>query len=125
MSSDEHSPTASIISEKRDLSETKAKFYERLLSNAKGLLSGESDTIANLANISSLLFNEMNVYQPKWINWAGFYIMKKGGLVLGPFHGKPACIRIQVGKGVCGTAVLQQKTQVRNTNISLLHDPVC
>jgi len=64
------------------------------------LLDGEHDPIDNAANISALLFQLM----PD-LNWAGFYFMRDGELVLGPFQGKPACVRIAVGKGVCGTAV--------------------
>lgn len=82
-------------------------FYESLLLFAKGLMDGERDLIANLSNISSLLFNTMVD-----VNWAGFYIMKEQQLVLGPFNGKPACIRIEIGKGVCGTAVSSMETQL-------------
>lgn len=63
--------------------------------------------IANLANASALLFDTLQD-----INWAGFYLMEGGRLVLGPFQGKPACIEITVGKGVCGTAVQQEKTMI-------------
>lgn len=63
--------------------------------------------ISNLANASALLWQELDR-----LNWAGFYLMEKGMLVLGPFQGKPACIEIPVGKGVCGTAVAEQKTQL-------------
>jgi len=71
-----------------------------------GLVSGEPDLIANLSNVSALL----NQYLPD-INWVGFYIMRDGELVLGPFQGKVACIRIPVGRGVCGTAAATRKTQ--------------
>jgi len=63
--------------------------------------------IANLANAASLLYNSLDD-----INWAGFYLMENGRLVLGPFMGKPACIEIAVGRGVCGTAVAENKTQL-------------
>lgn len=63
--------------------------------------------IANLANISALLFDRLED-----INWAGFYLCKQGELVLGPFQGKPACIRIPIGKGVCGTAVCSKQIQL-------------
>ena len=63
--------------------------------------------ISNLANASALLWQELDK-----LNWAGFYLMENGILVLGPFQGKPACIEIPVGKGVCGTAVAEQKTQL-------------
>lgn len=85
----------------------KKDFYESLLFFAKGLMDGESDYIANLANISSLLFNTMAD-----VNWAGFYLYKEDQLVLGPFNGKPACIRIESGKGVCGTAHSSGQTQL-------------
>lgn len=85
----------------------KKDFYESLLFFAKGLMDGESDLIANLANISSLLFNTMSD-----VNWAGFYMFKEDQLVLGPFNGKPACIRIEIGKGVCGSAVSTRQTQL-------------
>ncbi len=66
----------------------------------RGLLSGESDEIAVLANASALIFD----FVPD-LNWAGFYRLADGGLILGPFQGKPACVRIAVGRGVCGRAV--------------------
>ena len=81
-------------------------FYQRLEQQAQALLSGESDTIANMANISALLYNELTD-----VNWAGFYLYKEDQLVLGPFQGQPACIRIEMGKGVCGTAAANQTTQ--------------
>ena len=71
------------------------------------LLDGESDVIANLANASALIYDVL----PD-INWAGFYFVKDGELVLGPFQGKPACVRLKIGKGVCGTAVAEDKTIV-------------
>lgn len=78
----------------------KAGFYRELASQIEALLAGERDLIANAANTSALLFQMM----PE-LNWAGFYMMREGELVLGPFQGKPACVRIPVGKGVCGAAV--------------------
>ncbi|MCL2840711.1 MAG: GAF domain-containing protein [Defluviitaleaceae bacterium] len=74
---------------------------------AKRVLEDDKDIIASLANVSAVI----NGYMDR-INWVGFYIMKDGELVLGPFQGLPACIRIKVGKGVCGTAVAEGKTQV-------------
>jgi L-methionine (R)-S-oxide reductase len=71
------------------------------------LLSGEQDFIANAANTSALLFDAL----PD-INWAGFYLLREGELVVGPFQGKPACVRIALGKGVCGTAAATRKTIV-------------
>lgn len=81
--------------------------YEILCAQLSALTEDVSYEIANLANASALLWQEI----PD-INWAGFYKMEDGGLVLGPFQGKPACIRIPVGRGVCGTAVAEDKTQL-------------
>ncbi|MCL6709692.1 GAF domain-containing protein [Priestia aryabhattai] len=72
----------------------------------RALLEGESNTIANLANASALLNQFLNE-----VNWVGFYLMEDGELVLGPFQGLPACVRIPLGKGVCGTAAQNQKTE--------------
>jgi GAF domain-containing protein len=77
-----------------------------IVQQVSGLVSGEPDLIANLSNVSALL----NQYLPD-INWVGFYIMREGELVLGPFQGKVACIRIPVGRGVCGTAAATRETQ--------------
>lgn len=85
----------------------KATFYKELLQQSAGLLQGERDITANMANVASLLFHTM----PD-INWSGFYLWKNGELVLGPFHGKPACVRIALGRGVCGTAAEKRETQV-------------
>ena len=81
--------------------------YRRLAEELHGLLSGESDLIANAANTSALLFDCL----PD-VNWAGFYLLKAGELVVGPFQGKPACVRIALGKGVCGTAAARRETLV-------------
>jgi len=83
------------------------KNYQLMAYMSRRVLEDDDDVIASLANISAVI----NGYMDR-INWVGFYIMKKGELVLGPFQGLPACIRIQVGKGVCGTAVAQRQTQV-------------
>ena len=72
-----------------------------------GLLDGVPHRTANLANASALLFETLEE-----INWAGFYLMEGGRLVLGPFQGRPACIEIAVGRGVCGTAVQQDRSQL-------------
>lgn len=74
---------------------------------AKRVMEDDKDIIATLSNLSAVINGYLNK-----INWVGFYIMKEGELVLGPFQGLPACIRIQVGKGVCGTAVAERKTQI-------------
>lgn len=85
----------------------KNAFYQRLQQQAHALIDGEPDLIANMANLSALLNLELND-----INWVGFYLLQGQTLVLGPFQGKPACIRIPVGRGVCGTAVAQDATQL-------------
>ena len=81
--------------------------YERLAAQAEALVSGEKDLIANMANISALLFNHLEK-----VNWAGFYLYKEDQLVLGPFQGQPACIRIPMNQGVCGTAAADRSTLV-------------
>lgn len=81
--------------------------YRELNTALEGLICGVDHRIANLANASALLYNTLED-----INWAGFYLMTDGKLVLGPFQGKPACIEIAVGRGVCGTAVAEEKTQL-------------
>lgn len=80
--------------------------YQLLCAELQALTDGIPYETANLANASALLWDSL----PN-INWAGFYKMEDGALILGPFQGKPACIRIEVGKGVCGTAVIQNTTQ--------------
>lgn len=86
----------------------KQDFYQTLVKQAQGLISGEHNVIANMANLSALLFTTLED-----INWAGFYLMDSAEeLVLGPFQGNPACIRIPVGKGVCGTAAAMCETQL-------------
>lgn len=84
----------------------KEEHYIQLVSQAKSLVSGEHDLIANMANLSALLFNQLED-----VNWAGFYLHKESQLVLGPFQGQPACIRIPLGKGVCGTAAESRTIQ--------------
>lgn len=87
--------------------------YQLLLKQAEALISGEVDSIANAANLASLVYNNLDN-----VNWVGFYYLRDGELVLGPFSGQPACTRIPIGKGVCGTAFAEQKTQV----IGNVHD---
>ncbi len=82
------------------ISDNKRDFYASLAQQLTGLLEGERDMIANAANMSALIFQ----FLPD-LNWAGFYFMRGPELVLGPFQGKTACVRIAVGRGVCGTAV--------------------
>ena len=81
--------------------------YARLAQELGALLAGESDPIANAANTAALLFEAL----PE-VNWAGFYFLKGGQLVVGPFQGRPACVRIALGSGVCGTAALERRTLV-------------
>ena len=81
--------------------------YALLLKQAQALISSEADPIANAANLSSLLYHGVDD-----VNWVGFYFYKQDELVLGPFSGQPACTRIPVGAGVCGTAYQQQQTQL-------------
>ena len=86
--------------------------YASLAEELNGLLSGEPDLIANAANTAAVLFDALPA-----INWAGFYFLRKSAnaeseLVVGPFQGKPACVRIPLGKGVCGTAAATRKTLV-------------
>lgn len=78
-----------------------------LIETAKHLIEGEPDYIANAANISALLYQAF-----EQLNWLGFYFLRGNDLVLGPFQGKPACVRIPLGKGVCGTAAQLQKTLI-------------
>lgn len=81
--------------------------YAEINAQLKSLITGIPYFIANLANASALLYESLDK-----LNWAGFYLMQDGKLVLGPFQGKTACIEIPVGKGVCGTAVKEGKTQL-------------
>jgi GAF domain-containing protein len=85
----------------------KTDFYKLLNSHFMALLEDETFIIPNLSNASALLGGAL-----KDINWAGFYLMNEGELLLGPFQGKPACIHIPVGRGVCGTAVAKNQTQL-------------
>ena len=84
----------------------KAEFYQQLNAQISAIIAGESDVIANMANISALLFEQLET-----VNWVGFYRVVDEQLVLGPFQGKVACIRIPIGRGVCGTAAKLNKTQ--------------
>ena len=85
----------------------KASLYRELADQLAALLAGESDLVANTANMAALIYHGL----PR-LNWAGFYFAKADGLVLGPFQGKPACIRIAWGNGVCGTAAARAATIV-------------
>lgn len=86
--------------------EVRAGDRDALLAQATALLSGQRDLVANSANLSALLFHALED-----VNWAGFYFLKNGQLVVGPFQGKPACVTIPIGRGVCGTAALTRQVQ--------------
>ncbi|WP_448548711.1 GAF domain-containing protein [Thalassotalea fusca] len=86
---------------------TKSEFYQQLLQQIEAIIAGEADNIANMANVSAVLFEAL-----EHVNWAGFYRVVGDELVLGPFQGKVACIRIPLGKGVCGTAAAENTTQL-------------
>src|SRR2546422_9703042 len=88
-------------------SRSKAELYDHLAAQLSSLLAGERDLIANAANFSSLVFHSL----PD-LNWAGFYFLKNEELVLGPFQGQPACVRIALGQGVCGTAAAKCVTTI-------------
>ena len=88
-------------------SDSKPEQYAELAEQARGLLHGERDRIANAANFAALIYNAL-----PGLNWAGFYFFDGTELVVGPFQGKPACVRIALGKGVCGTAAVEGKTQI-------------
>ena len=86
---------------------SRTALHAQLLEQARALLTGERDATANAANLASLIFHTL----PD-LNWAGFYWLKRDELVLGPFQGKPACVRIALGKGVCGTAARERRAIV-------------
>ena len=90
-----------------DTTAPKSEVYAEMVRSADALTSGEPDAVANMANIAALLWE----YLPD-VNWTGFYRVVDGELVLGPFQGKAACIRIPFGKGVCGTAAQSGETQL-------------
>ena len=89
-----------------DFSNT-ALAYDELAGALRALLCGETDLIANAANTAALIYSAL----PR-INWCGFYFLRDAELVLGPFQGQPACVRIALGRGVCGTAAAQRSTQI-------------
>jgi GAF domain-containing protein len=86
---------------------SKAAAYLELNQQLAGLFEGERHALANAANMTSLIYHLL----PD-LNWAGFYFLQGGELILGPFHGKPACVRIALGQGVCGTAAQERRTQM-------------
>ncbi len=89
------------------MTDQKKALYRDLLLQVQGIMTGISDPIANAANVAAILW-----YGLPDLNWAGFYFSKTDELVLGPFQGKPACVRIPLGKGVCGTAAATGKTVI-------------
>ena len=89
------------------MSATTENNYQLLVKQAEALVDGESDWIANTANVSALLFNALSD-----VNFAGVYRYKNHELILGPFQGKPACVHIAIGKGVCGTTAKERQTQI-------------
>lgn len=85
----------------------KAAGYEQLTMQLRGLLAGETDAIANAANTAALIFDALQE-----VSWAGFYFLRGAELIVGPFQGKPACVRIALGRGVCGTAAAKRETLI-------------
>ena len=92
---------------KRVAAASKRQLYEELAVQASAMLEGEKDPVANAANLASLIWHIL----PD-LNWAGFYFLKDGGLVVGPFQGKPACVRINLDQGVCGAAARLRQTML-------------
>ena len=84
---------------------SKKELYDELAARLRALIEDETDAVANMANCAALIFNSV----PR-LNWAGFYLLKGGELVLGPFQGRTACVRIALGRGVCGAAAEKRRT---------------
>jgi GAF domain-containing protein len=84
---------------------SKAALYDELAQELDGLLAGEPDAVANAANAAAAIYHALPA-----LNWAGFYFLRGDELVLGPFQGRPACVRIPLGKGVCGTAAVHRRS---------------
>ena len=96
-----------------DLSKlSKPELYRELAGQISALVQDETDPVANMANVASLIFHSV----PR-LNWVGFYLLKGGELVLGPFQGRPACVRIAFGRGVVGTAA-EKRTVIRVANVN-------
>ncbi len=100
-----HEPSLDYL--ELNLNASKSERYDQLRARVRALVEHETDWLANLGNAAAEVF----AWLPN-LNWAGFYLMKDGELVLGPFQGRPACVRIKVGRGVCGTAVSTRTSQV-------------
>ena len=100
-------PDSVVLLRKEDREELTVTDYESLILQAEGLTAGVPHPIANMANVSALLFENVED-----LNWAGFYLLEGETLVLGPFQGKPACIEIPIQKGVCGAAVREKRSQL-------------
>jgi L-methionine (R)-S-oxide reductase len=97
---------------------SKPEFYTQLGKQLGALIANETDAIANMANCAALIFNSL----PD-LNWAGFYLLKGGELVLGPFQGRPACVRIPLGRGVCGKAAKDRVT-LRVADVNAFDDHI-
>lgn len=91
---------------------SKPELYRELATQISGLVQDETDPVANMANCAAVLFHSL----PR-LNWVGFYLLKGGDLVLGPFQGRPACVRIGFGRGVVGTAA-EKRTTIRVANVN-------
>jgi GAF domain-containing protein len=85
----------------------KAALYAELAGELDALLAGEPDRVANAANAAAAIYHALDA-----LNWAGFYFLRGSELILGPFQGRPACVRIPLGKGVCGTAAVQRRSVI-------------
>jgi L-methionine (R)-S-oxide reductase len=101
------SKTLAFAESNHQMPSSKSELYDQLATQLSSLLAGERDLIANAANFSSLVFHSL----PD-LNWAGFYFAKKSELVLGPFQGRPACVRIRIGQGVCGAGAAKRETMI-------------
>jgi L-methionine (R)-S-oxide reductase len=97
---------------------SKPEFYTQLEKQLGALIANETDPIANMANCAALIFNSL----PD-LNWAGFYLLKGGELVLGPFQGRPACVRIPLGRGVCGKAA-KDRVSLRVADVNAFDDHI-
>jgi GAF domain-containing protein len=97
---------------------TKKELYGELVAQLRALTDDETDPVANMANCAALIFNSV----PR-LNWAGFYLLKGGELVLGPFQGRTACVRIALGRGVCGTAA-EKRTTLRIADVTKFPDHI-